>query len=271
MIHNLATPEVNMIGVFRMYTHAQYLPLEYQSSLSDLFNQNSLGKAFLARYDPFSSGAAASGTAAQLHASSRRGTVQLSDAEYEQLRKLARSAIEDYEAVCSGYERQGLTSSKRALESSEQLGAWAMQRNMSPYGVQLASGPPSTVDRFYSAEVNRAKFGSSEREDKRAVSRSRNSGFGMSGTKLGKSDLFGVCKDFLDCSFAGHQLLVARVALFETLGREGRTQLHRVSTAQPLQGVQFEFVLLSEFSRAVAFSQQDAATKRCWVIDCSRG
>lgn len=93
----------------------------------------------------------------------------------------------------------------------------------------------------------------------------------MSGERLGKRELFGQVIDFLDCSFAGHELHIARVELFETLGREARTGLHRVSMAQRLQGVQFEFVLASEILSSVAFAEQDAATKRWWVIDCSRG
>lgn len=274
MIHNLATPEINMVGVFRMYTHAQYLPLQYQSSLADLLNQNSRGKAFLDRYDPFSSSAAAASAVAttpRLLASSRRGAISLTGSEYAQIRILARRAISDYDGVCTSYENSAVTGSKVPLASSSDLGKWAMLQDMSAYGVKLANGPSPTVDRFLSAEVNRAKFGSAEREVKRSVSRSRNSGFAMSGAQLGRQDLFGVCSDFLDCSFAGHDLFVARVALYETLGREARSQLHRISTAQKLQGVQFEFVLISDFLGAVAFAEQDAATKRCWVLDCSRG
>ncbi len=272
MIHNLATPEVNMIGVFRMFTHAQYLPVEYQSSLSELLAKSEKGQAFASRYDTFAAaaGVAVPNKAVQLLATSRRGSLHLSDAEYSHVRSLARLAIPSYDALCSRFETLGLLGSKRALASSEDLAKWAMLEEQPAATVVLASGPPLTADRYFSAEVHRAKFGSAIREHKRAVCRSRNSNFGMSGSRLGKRELFGSCQEFLDCSFAGHQLVVARVHLSETLGREPRSGMHRVSSAQFLQGPRFELVLAAEISCSVAFAVQDAATKRWWVIDCSR-
>lgn len=142
MIHNLASPEINMVGVFRMYTHSQYLPQEYQSSLAELLSASSKGLAFLARHDPFSArDAPTDAKVVQLQATSRRSVVTLSGPEYECVRSLARICVDDFDGVCSHYEKKDLVGSKRPLASSQELVKFAMLERMSEYGVQLAGGP----------------------------------------------------------------------------------------------------------------------------------
>jgi hypothetical protein len=271
MTHNFAAPEVNMIGVFRLFTHSQYLLSEHQHSLADLLAQTKLGREFAARHRSAPTFNVLSSPAVQLHDSSKRGEVELTALEYEYVRGLARSAIPDYDSVCNQFQTQRLVGSKRALATSADLVKWALVQPLSASQVALAAGPPLRAVRFFSATINGDRFGSADREAKRAVSRSRNSGIAVSGARLGKPALFGSIVHFLDCQFAGKPLVVARVRLHETMGQEARTRMHRVSFAHQLVGVQFEYVLASDVLHSVAFAEQSKGTKVHWVIDCSRG
>jgi hypothetical protein len=271
MIHNLSAPEVNMISVFRMYTHAQYLPVEYQQSLAAMLARTELGREFATRHLASPTLDFSSALPVLLQETSRRGQVTLSDSEYAHVRRLARTALPDYDGVCSRFEKDGLAAGRRALVSSADLAKWAMINSLSAADVALASGPPETAIRYFGASVKGERFGSVDRESKRAVCRSRNSGFAISGARLGKRALFGHAVDFLDFAFAAQSLVIARVRLYESMGQERRTRMHRVSMAQPLAGPSCEFVLASDFLHSVAFAEHVKETKVFWVIDCSRG
>jgi hypothetical protein len=271
LIQNRTHPETNLVYAFQLFSHRKYLSVELQREVDSFFNASAAGLRLLARRDKERAlSAAKAQRGVVLKATSHRGSLDFPSEELLHVRGLVRTAIPAFAALCDRYETEGkLPGTRRQPATSQELSTWAQLQGMSAAEQLLALGPSRTAKRYLSAVINGFEFIGADRESKRKVLLSRNSGFQLHPTaRESKTPTLGRVLHFAEVSVGPHLVPVARVELYESIGTEHRTQLHRVSFAAVLAGVRNQWVLASSLWAPVAFAEADAATKLQWVLPC---
>jgi hypothetical protein len=208
LIHNKTSPEVNLVRAHQLFAHRKYLPPEQESSIAAFMQQSPAGRRLVQRRQAERTRVSAlSHRGVSFVSTSARGLVDLSNEELLHVRHLARRVLPAFDQLCSTYETYQLPAGvRRALPlSSADFVNWATQSELSSQEIAVAGGPPARAALFHAAQVNGVSYTGYEREAKRAVVKSRNSGF-MLDPRVNerKSSVFGVFILRLIITYACH-------------------------------------------------------------------